>query len=191
MSAIVSLRLLSEPAYIVVGAVLPDDGSGEVRLLVSPDTVLAYPEDLRPLITYLSVLRSRSELLEQLPAWGAEPSDLDDLVQAGVLLELPTTEGGVREAVSPLAVRIAADAAPAFDGKSWLLRLPSGRSVGISVATAAVLDAPTVRSLATGVRVIAEGLPVPEDDLWRSVLHDLTGILTTRAGSFVRVGGAR
>lgn len=191
MSAIVSLRLLSEPAYTVVGAVLPDDGSGEVRLLVSPESILAYPEEARALLTYLSVLRSRSELLEQLPVWGAEPSDLDELVEAGILLHLPATESGVREAVTGLSVRITAEAAPAPDGRSWLLRLSSGRTVDISVTTAAVLDAPTVRSLGAGVKAVAEATSVSEDDLWRSVLHDLTGILTTGAGNLVRVGGSR
>jgi hypothetical protein len=72
-----------------------------------------------------------------------------------------------------------------------LLRLSSGRTVDISVTTAAVLDAPTVRSLGAGVKAVAEATSVSEDDLWRSVLHDLTGILTTGAGNLVRVGGSR
>ncbi len=189
MSAIVSLRFLTEPAYALVGAVLPDDGSGEVRLLVSSDAVVAYPAEARPLLEYLSVLRGRSELLGQLAEWEAEPSDLDELVGEGLLLQLPPNdEQSVREALAGLTLRINGDAGAAADGQSVLLQLPTNRAVDISLVTAAVLNAPVIRTLGASVRDLAQTTAIPEDDIWRSVLHDLTAVLTTGAGNLVRVG---
>ena len=64
MIPIASLRFLTEPAYVLVGALLPgDDPTAEVRLLFSTDAVLSYPPTARPILEYLSVLRSEADVV--------------------------------------------------------------------------------------------------------------------------------
>lgn len=190
MTAIASLRFLTEPAYVLVGAVLPgEDSSAEVQLLISPGTVLAYPAQARPLLEYLSVLRSESDVLDQVARWGGTPDDLDYLVRESRLLRLPANnEEAVREMVKGLAVWVAAVAVATPDGESVLLRLPSDDAVAISSTTAAALDSSDLRSLGSGVRRVSAVTAIPQDHIWRYVLYDLTAILTTGAGHLVGAG---
>jgi len=190
VTPIVSLRFLTEPAYALVGAILPrEEGSAEVRLLVSPGTVLAYPPQARPLLEYLSILRSESDVVDQVTHWGGAPDDLDGLVRDGCLIRLPAhDEEAVRAEVEGLALWVTAVAVAAPDGQSVLLRLPTDDAVAISPVTAAVLDAPDLRSLGFGVRDASAKTSMTQEHIWRHVLYDLTAILTTGTGSLLRVG---
>ena len=190
MTPIVSLRFLTEPAYVLVGALLPgEDPPAEVRLLFSTDAVLSYPPTARPILEYLSVLRSEADLVETMHGWGSTPDDLDGLVRDGRIIRFPADdEDGVRERLEGLAVRVTAGAVAIIDGESVRLHLPTDRRVGIGLESAAVLDTPRLRTLSEGVREVSKATETPEDFIWRSVIHDLTTLLSTGAGALVRVG---
>lgn len=189
MTPLISLRSLAEPAYALVGAVIPgDDPTGEVRLVTSPNAVMAYPPQARPLLEYLSVLHSESDVLDQVTRWGGTRGDLDSLVKDNLLIRLPAhDEAAVRGALEGLAVWVAAEAVAGQDAQSVLLRLPTHDAVAISPVTAAVLETPDIRSLGDGVRDVSAKTTIPHDHIWRCVLYDLTAILTTGAGHLVRV----
>lgn len=190
MTPIISLRLLTEPAYALVGSVIPgDDPTGEVRLLVSRQVVMVYPPQARPLLEYLSVVRSESDVLDQVARWGGTPSELADLVREGLLIQLPANdEDAVREAVEGLTLWMAAEAMAAPGGQSVLLCLSTDRAVAISPVTAAVLELAVILTLGAGVHDVSQRTGIPKDQVWRSVVHDLTAILSTGAGNLLRVG---
>lgn len=189
MSPVVSLRLLTEPAYVLLGGLLPDTGSGEARVLVSPVSVVAYPAPARPLLEYLAVLRSRPDAVAEIARWDGEADDLDRLSSEGLLVRFPPAdEEAVRDLLSRLTVRVTAEPALAADGRSVLLRLPGDRAVDIDLLTAAVLDGPVTRSLGGSVAAVAAAAGLEEDSVWRAVVHDLTGILTAGAGHLARMG---
>lgn len=191
MNPIVSLRLIAEPAYVLLGGLLSGGSSDEVRVLVSPNAVVAYPAQARPLLEYLAVLRSQSDAVKTIARWGGEADDLERLSAEGMLIRFPASdEAGVRDVLSGLTVRITAEAALAVDGRSVLLRLPDDRAVDIDLLTAAVLDAPTTRPLGESVAVVAKSSGLTDDAIWRVAVHDLTGVLGTGAGHLARIGGA-
>ena len=89
MSPITSLRSLTEPAFALVGIVLPADGDAdEVQVLTSPESVVAYPGEGRELLTWFGRMRSRSDALAQLESWGGTSEDLGALVGSGLVVEL-------------------------------------------------------------------------------------------------------
>lgn len=92
--------------------------------MVAPDAVDHYPAAARPALEYPSVLRGRSAALTDLAQWDAEPNDLDQLVEAGVLIGFPARdETAVREVLASLALAITAKTKIASDGKTLLLLL--------------------------------------------------------------------
>ena len=187
MSPITSLRSLTEPAFALVGIVLPADGDAdEVQVLTSPESVVAYPGEGRELLTWFGRMRSRSDALAQLESWGGTSEDLGALVGSGLVVELPADEAGVRELLARLAVAVTAPSVPAADG-SVLLQVGDGRAVPISALTAAVIGDGR-RALGVGVEEAAAAASVTPDVAWRILLTDLTGVLTTGAGHLVRVG---
>lgn len=178
-----SLRVLTEPTYVLLGALLPDDGSGEVEVVVAPDASVRYPASARPILEYFSVPRGRSQALVDLAPFDAEPGDLDGLVTDGVLVLLPgDNEAGVRAAIEHLTVGVTASVTRSSDGRSVLLQLPGNRAAVMSPLTRAVLDSPGPRSLGDGVAAVVAGSDMSADEAWRRLLVDLTGILGTGAG---------
>ncbi len=187
MTPIVSLRFLQEPAYVLLGGLLPDDGSGQPRVIVSPDSIVQFPPEAGPALRYFEILRSRSDAVRAIGESEGSPEDLDALVAAGTLVGFPANdEKGVREVLVPLTVRVTADAALASDGRSVLLRLPNGRAVVIDPVTAAVLEYDAPLALGAGVRGVAASLELNEDVVWRGLVHDLTGVLTSGAGHLAK-----
>ncbi len=191
MSPTASLQSLTEPAYVLLGAMLPDDGTDVVEVIVAPDAVDRYSATARPIFEYLSIPRSRSEALVALAQWDAEPTDLDRLAEEGVLVRFPGgDEEGVRAAVATLTLGVTAKARPAPDGRSVLLRLPDHRAVVMGPITAAVVNTPTARSLGDGVAAVAAEAEIPTDVVWRRLLVDLSDILGTGAGHLTRTGSS-
>lgn len=189
MSPTVSLRSLTEPAYVLLGAMLPDDGTGVVEVVAAPHTVERYSATARPIFEYLSIPRSRSEALAELARWDAEPDDLDRLAEDGILVRFPGgDEEGVRAAVETFALGVTAEASPAPDGRSVLLRLPDHRAVVMGPITVAVVNTPTARSLGDGVAAVATESGIPADVVWRRLLVDLSDILGAGAGHLTRTG---
>jgi len=187
MTPIVSLRFLQEPAYVLLGGLLADDGSGRPRVIVSPDSIVQFPPEAGPALRYFATLRSRSDAIRAIGEWDGSPDDLDALVAAGTLVGFPANdEHGVREVLTPLTVRVTADAALASDGRSVLLRLPTDRAVVIDPVTAAVLQYDAPRALGAAVRGVAASLELDEDAVWRGLVHDLTGVLTSGAGHLAK-----
>jgi len=184
-----SLRHLAEPAYVLLGAMLPNDGTGVVEVVVAPDAVDRYSAAARPIFEYLSIPRIRSEALAELAQWDAEPTDLDRLAEEGILVRFPGgDEEGVRAVVEALALGVTAEARLAPDGRSILLRLPNHSAVVMGPVTAAVVNASTVRSLGEGVAAVSTEAGIPPDVVWRRLLVDLSDILGTGAGHLTRTG---
>lgn len=178
-----SLRSLTEPAYVLLGGLLPADGSDGVKILRSPEEILLYPAEARPVLTYLSVLRSFSDAVPAITAWGGEEDDLGDLTKQGLLIRFPAgDEPSVRDILAPLTVRVPGDVTTTSDRSAVLLHLGDDRAVMIGWLTAAVLDEPTVRSLGQGVAAVAGFTGLDQDDVWREVVFDLTAVLSSGAG---------
>lgn len=187
MSPIVSLRFLGEPAYILLGGLIPDGGSGPVRVLRSADSVVEYSPEAAEAIRYFSVLRSRDDAIRAIAAWGGDADDLEALVEAGTLVGFPADdEAGVRSVLAELTIVVPAEATLTGDGRTVLLRLPNGRCAAISALTAAVVEA-SPGGIGIGVRTIARGAGFDEDTVWRSAVHDFTSILMTGAGHLEEV----
>lgn len=187
--AVISLRFLDEPAYVLFGGILPVEDSGEVKIRRSPDEVVAYPAEGRPVLAYLSTLHSRSEAVAAIATWDGDPDDLDTLVGQGVLVRFPAPdEEAVRGILGPLTVRVPGEAKVAPDGEYMLLLLGNGRAVGVCLLTVAVLNSTAVRPLGDAVAAVAGTSGVAQEAVWRSVVHDLTGVLSTGAGHLARAG---
>ncbi len=185
MSAVVSLRHLQEPAYVLLGGLVPDDGSGAVRVLRSGESVVEYPSDAAEAAAYFSRLRSRSDAVAAVTSWGGDAADLDALVDDGTLVCLPAgDESRVRAVLAPLGVLVPSPATLADDGLTVWLTLPDGRRAGISTLTAAVLSAAEA-GVGAGVRMVADGAGLDSDAVWRSTVHDLTTVLSTGAGYLI------
>lgn len=190
MTPTLSLRELNEPTYVLAGVLLPQDlaDPDAVEVVVAPDAVDHYPAAARPVLEYLSILRSRSEALTDLAQWDAEPTDLDQLVEVGVLIGFPASdETAVREVIAPLALAITAKTKVGSDGKALLLLLPNERAVVMGAVTLAVLGNEAVRPLGAGVAAVAAEAHVDPDWAWRHLLVNLTAILGTGAGALTHL----
>jgi len=187
MKPIVSLRSLPEPAYILLGGLLPDNGEGELRVLRSPASVLLFEREARPILEFFSSLRSQSEA-EEFATEHDSPGALETLVTARTLVRLPADdELGVRVMLGPLCVRITAPAHVATDGETVLLRLNERQAVAIGSITATVLSREAVQSLEESIYDVARQSGLDKNVVWRSVMHDLTGVLLTGAGHLAEV----
>lgn len=187
MSPIQSLRLLQEPAYVLLGGVLPDDDRDEVRVVRSPESVVGYSGEIVDAVRYFARLRSRDEAIGAIAPWGGRPADLEALVESGTLIGFPSSdESAVRSVLEPLSIVVTSPATLTDDGLIVLLRLDNGRNAAISPLTAAVVEASRA-GVGDGVRTIAAGADIDEDEVWRSTIHDLTSILSTGAGHLEEV----
>lgn len=186
-----SLQSLTEPAYVLLGGLLPLDGSGEVKILRSPTEVIAYPDQVLPILIQLSVLRSHSDAVCVLKAWGGDEADLDVFVEQRLLIRFPAgDEPSIRGVLAPMSVWVPGDAIETSDGETVLVPLNSARAVVIGRLTAAVLDAPAVRSLGDGVAAVASCTGLDLDAVWTEVIVDLTAILSAGVGHLALTSAA-
>ena len=183
MKPITSLRTLPEPAYILLGGLLPRDGKRDQRVLRSRDSILTFGHESFPILEFFSRLRGQSEAVEFAAEHGGSRNALDTLVTAGTLIRLPEDdESGVRCTLEPLCVRIIAPARVARDGETVLFQVNANQTVAVGPITSMVLTNDGVHSLKTSVGDVAQQWGLDGDHVWRAVIHDLTGVLMTGAG---------
>ncbi|MDX6301166.1 MAG: hypothetical protein QOF53_2380 [Nocardioidaceae bacterium] len=183
MSSVGSFLDLTEPAYVLLGGLLPQDDPNEVELLVSPTSIVTFDAQAGPVLEYFSVPRTRSEALADIREWHGTPEDLDSLVADGTLVALPSgDQSQLISVLEGLTVRVTAPARMSPTGRSVLLLVADERAIDIDVHTASVLASPQVRSLGLGVEAVSQESGMALDRVWRLVLHDLSAILQTRAG---------
>jgi hypothetical protein len=166
---ITSLRCLPEPAYIRLGSALPDR------------------------LGYFTRLRSRTQAVAELQRLGEPSASLRQLVTDGRLLELPALdEQATRARLSDLTLQgpetYQTPVCVKYD--IALIRVPDrpDRAVGVSTVTAEILAAARTAPLGAAVVAAAAHRRAASCDLWRGLLHDLTGVLLEGVVALTRSG---
>jgi hypothetical protein len=78
----------TEPVIVLVGHIIPGEPTRH-QLLVSPGSVVDYPDELHSLLVYLQTPRCLSEVLAWVQEAGGEASDVQKLLDAGRLRQVP------------------------------------------------------------------------------------------------------
>lgn len=181
MTSIVSMRLLREPAYVLLGRVVAERADGCVEVERSPSAVFEYVAEARPMVRFFSTLRTHTEAIAAVESWGGQANDLESLVDAGTLVRFATDEAEIRTRLRSLAVAVLGPTRLADDRQFVYITLPTGRTAAISSLTAAVVGA-SRSGTGVGVAIAASAAGLDEDAVWRAVVHDLTSLLLTGAG---------
>src|SRR5690349_21746730 len=86
VTPIISLRFLTQPAYVLLGGILPGDDSGTVLVERSRDSVVEFEPEAAEAIRYFSTLRSHDDVVRTLASWGGREEDLGAFVDARTLV---------------------------------------------------------------------------------------------------------
>src|SRR6476469_2880306 len=125
LSPVVSLRFLTQPAYVLLGGILPGEDSGAVVVRRSHHSVVEFAPEAADAIRYFSTLRSHDDVVRALADWGGREEDLRAFVEARTLVRFPAEdEAAVRAVLEPLTVVVPARATLANDHRTVLLHPP-------------------------------------------------------------------
>lgn len=176
----------SEPMIALAGALLPPemlDSKSPVQVLVADGEVRDYPEELLPLLKFLSEPRSETEVIQRLKEDGAPSQALNDLIKGQhVICIQPGESIAALEGFSGLRVVASGVPVPSLSGDGLVYIGTESDDVGTSLPVAELLamilwEEPVGEDFPTAALRHAKDLRVETSRIGRDALFGLGALL--------------